>query len=183
MHRAILELAAARPFGSVVDVGCGRGQVGLALLEDGGADQVLGLDWAGRSLDDARRAATGLAFTAVPQDLATNASIPGCDTAMLLDVLYMLGQPQALALLAATAGAARSCIVIRTLDPARGARSAFSLALERLFRPIWPHSGATTDPVPVPTLTALLERHGFTTRTVPCWAGTPFANVLLVAER
>ncbi len=183
MHLAILRLAAARPFGAVVDIGCGRGQVGIALLEAGAAAQVLGLDWAGASLDDARRAGAGLAFTAREQDLAQDPGIPDCDTALLLDVLYTLGRDRALRLLAATAASARRRIVIRTLDPARGARSALTIGLERLFRAVWPHSGAVTDPVPIPMLTALLEGAGFLVEIVPCWEGTPFANVLLVAER
>ncbi len=183
IHRTVLALAASRTFGAVVDVGCGRGQVGLALLEAGGARSVLGLDWAGRSLADAARAGQGLAFTAQAQDLATDPAIPACDTALLLDILYILPTARAIAVLTAVAHAARSLVLVRTLDPGLGWRSRLHLVMERLGRPVWPHSGAVVAPMPVPALAAVLEREGFAVVVEPCWAGTPFANVLLTARR
>ncbi len=183
VHRTILAMAAAEPFGDVTDVGCGRGQLGLALLEAGGARSVIGLDWAGQSLDDARRAGAGLAFTARAQDLSTDVRTDACDTALLIDVLYILRQPQALGLLAAVAAAARQRVLVRTLDPALGWRSRVHLGMEWLGRPVWPHAGATVDPAPVPALTAVLTEAGFDVTVAPCWAGTPFANVLLTATR
>lgn len=183
VHEAVLALAAAEPFGDVLDVGCGRGQLGIALLEAGSARAVTGLDWAGGALDDARRAGAGLAFTAHAQDLATDDRIPPCDTALVIDVLYILRQVQALRLLAAVAQATRHRVLVRTLDPALGWRSRVHLALERLGRPVWPHAGAVVDPAPVPALTEILTQAGFAVAVTPCWAGTPFANVLLTARR
>ena len=183
IHRAVLAMAAARPFGTVADIGCGRGQVGLALLEAGGATAVTGLDWAGRSLDDARRAGAGLAFTARAQDLAACPAVPGCDTALLIDVLYTIRQDQAVRLLGSAAAAARSRLLVRTLDPGCGLRGKLHLAMERVGRPFWPHAGAVVDPVPVPVLAAVMEAAGFTVATEPCWQGTPFANVLMTAWR
>ncbi len=183
VHRTVLDLAAAEPFGDVLDVGCGRGQLGIALLEAGGARSVMGLDWAGGALGDARRAGAGLAFTAHAQDLGADDRMPRCDTALVIDVLYILRQAQALRLLAAVAHAARDRVLVRTLDPALGWRSRVHLALERIGRPVWPHAGAVVDPAPIPALLQVLTRAGFDTDVTPCWAGTPFANVLLVARR
>ena len=183
VHRAVLAMAAAEPFGDVTDVACGRGQLGLALLEAGGARSVTGLDWAGRALDDARRAGAGLPFTAQVQDLAVDPRMAPCDTALVIDVLYVLRQSQALRLLAAVAAAARRRVLVRTLDPGQGWRSRLHLALERLGRPVWPHAGAVVDPAPLPVLIHVLTRAGFAVTVAPCWAGTPFANVLLDAKR
>ena len=36
---------------------------------------------------------------------------------------------------------------------------------------------------PISALTRLLEERGFDTDVSPCWQGTPFANVLIVARR
>ena len=183
IHHAVLAIAAERTLGRVADIGCGRGQVGLALLEAGGAIAVTGLDWAGHSLEDARRAGAGLPFTVQAQDLAASPTIPDCDTALIIDVLYLLRQHQATCLLQLAAAAARRCLIVRTLDADRGLRSRFHLATEHLSRPFWPHSGAVVDPAPVPVLAAVMEAAGFAVTQQPCWQGTPFANVLLIAHR
>ena len=181
IHHAVLAMAADDPFGTVVDIGCGRGQVGLALLEAGTATAVTGLDWAGRSLDDARRAGAGLAFTAQAQDLAACPVVPNCDTALLIDVLYLLRQDQAVQLLGSAAAAARSRLLVRTLDLGCGLRSKLHVAMEHAGRPFWPHAGAVVDPAPLPLLAAVMVAAGFTVTTEPCWQGTPFANVLMTA--
>ena len=69
MNREILALAAKEEFGDVVDIGCGRGQLGVALLEAGLAQSVAALDRHAGHVQQARRAATGLAFRAIVQDL------------------------------------------------------------------------------------------------------------------
>ena len=74
-------------------------------------------------------------------------------------------------------------MLIRTLDPQRGLRSRFALLLERAARLGWPNSGACVNARPVPVLGAALEAEGFDWTAVPCWQGTPFANVLMVARR
>jgi trans-aconitate methyltransferase len=75
VHRAVLDLAAAERFGSVADLGCGRAQLGLSLLEAGLATSLTGLDWDAGELADARRAAAGLDATFAQADLRA-ASIP-----------------------------------------------------------------------------------------------------------
>lgn len=183
VHEAVLALAAKESFGRVLDIGCGRGQLGVALLEAGLASEVTGLDWGTEALRQAERAAAGLAFRAVHQDLSRPASLPPADTVLLIDVLYQLDAPAQDAVLRDAAGAAGERIVIRTLDPELGLRSRFAIGAERLGRLAWANSGAHVNPRPVPALAAVLERHGFATSVTPCWQGTPFANVLLVARR
>lgn len=183
VHEALLELAHPDGFGTVVDVGCGRGQIAVALLEARLADAVLGLDWAGGSLDDARRAAGGLAFTARPQNLAQDASVPPCDTVLIIDVLYTMGREPAFRLLRAAVAAAGRRVVVRSLDAQAGWRGRFALAVEHLGRPIWPHAGARVQPLRLAELCGEMQAGGLATRTEPCWRGTPFANVLVIGTR
>ena len=183
MHRAIMSLAAVEPFGSVLDLGCGFGQMGLALLEAGVACSVIGIDVSDSHLNAARKAGKGLPFGASRQDLAIDRALPSVDTVLLLDVLYQLDDPAQAEVLAMAVQAARSSIVIRTMDPDRGFRSGLSRALEMLFCGIWPTSGATVNPKDVGAFVELLKASGLSVSTISCSKGTPFANVLLVGKR
>jgi 2-polyprenyl-3-methyl-5-hydroxy-6-metoxy-1,4-benzoquinol methylase len=183
VYREVLALAAREPFGDVVDVGCGRGQLAVALLEAGLACSVLGLDAHQGHLEQARHAAAGLAFTASVRDLSEPQDVLESTTVLLIDVLYQLEAGAQMALLRAAARAARQRILIRTLDPDRGVRSVLTIAMERLMRPVSPHSGKHVDIVPVTRLAKVLSDAGFAVSIVPCWQGTPFANVLIIGRR
>ena len=132
IHLALLALAREAPFGHVVDVGCGRGQMSVALLEAGLATSVTGLDWAGGSLADLERAGAGLAVETIARDLASDFRVPAGDTVLVIDVLYTMQRQAALGLLKAAADAARERILVRSLDAAAGWRGRFSLLIERL---------------------------------------------------
>lgn len=183
IHGVLLELAQAGSFGEVVDIGCGRGQMTVALLEAGLASSAIALDWAGASLADLRHAGAGLPITTVARDLSQDFRVPAGDTVLIIDVLYTMAGAAALNLLDAAADAARDRVLVRSLDASAGWRGRFAVTLERLARPFWPHSGARVDPLPPAALGAALERRGFRTRMLPCWGKTPFANVLIIAER
>jgi hypothetical protein len=62
-------------------------------------------------------------------------------------------------------------------------RSTLTLRLERLMQGLSPHSGNHVDAVPVAKLAETLADAGFAVSSAPCWQGTPFANVLLIARR
>ncbi len=181
--RAVLAEAASGGLGEVVDLGCGRGQLGIALLLAGAARSVRGLEVAPRALAQAAQAAAGLAFRAEARDLVRDASVPAADTVLVVDVLYQLPDAAQAAVLAAAARAARRRVLIRMLDPDRGARSALTVGLEQLGRRLSPHSGAMVNPRPVAEAASALRAAGFAVAVTPCWAGTPFANVLLIARR
>lgn len=183
VHRDVLSLAARERFGHVVDIGCGRGQLALALLQAGLADSVTGIDCHAGHLAQADRAAAGLAFAARLQDLAHGLDILAADTILAVDVLYQLDDAAQQRLLQAAARAARRRIVLRLLDPERGMRSALTVGLERLWRGFSPHAGGCVNPWPLACLTAIVERGGYDITVTPCWRGTPFANVLLIARR
>ncbi|MDE2007142.1 MAG: hypothetical protein KGI51_11285 [Rhodospirillales bacterium] len=180
---AILAEAASENLGEVADLGCGRGQLGIALLLAGAARAVRGFERAEGARADALRAGAGLAFVAEARDLAVDPVLPPVDTVLIVDVLYQLAPPAQAALLAAAARAARGRVLIRALDPERGLRSAATIALERAMRRLWPHSGAHVAPCPLAEIIAPLRAAGFAVTVAPCWRGTPFANVLISARR
>jgi SAM-dependent methyltransferase len=183
---ALLALGAARPFGRVLDLGCGRGQLGLALLEAGCATALLGLDRDRAKLAEARAAAAGLPAGFEEGDLLDpDAAFPEADTVLLIDVLYQLPAAAQRALLPRAAAAARRRIVIRVFDPERGWRSAFGLAVEQLGRVFRGEVGRTAiAPLPLGVLADALREAGFARVAVaPCWGATPLPNVLLHAER
>lgn len=179
---AILGLAAERPFGHVVDLGCGRGQLALALLLGLRARRVTGLDSDAPRLREARNAAKGLPARFDLADL-TEAPVPECDTVLLVDVLYQLPPRAQLRLLERAATAARQRLVIRAFDPHLGWRSRVGFAMEVVNRALRRDSGASIRPMPLPQLSARLTALGFHVTVRPCWAGTPLPNVLVVAER
>jgi SAM-dependent methyltransferase len=179
----LLTLGVAEPLGRVADLGCGRGQLAIALLEGGVAASVDGRDYAESSVARARRAASGLNFLGRAQDLSTDPSVPPCDTALLIDILYLLGRPAALALLQAAAAAATRLVVVRTHDPLLGWRGRLTVAAERVVRPLLWNTGKRVDPISPGFVVAALEEAGFAVTMAPCRRGTPYANVLLVGRR
>jgi SAM-dependent methyltransferase len=185
--RAVLSLAGADGFGHVLDIGCGRGQLALALLLSGHASAVTGIDRNAAHLAQAVRAAQfgapGLDFRALQLDLSAGAALPVADTVLMIDVLYQLEPSAQDRLLHVAATAARQNLLIRTADPGRGLRSLLTRAYEVTTRRISPHGGDHVAHRPPRAIAGALRRHGFRVRILPCWQGTPFANVLLFASR
>jgi SAM-dependent methyltransferase len=182
VHREILTMAAKEAFGDVVDIGCGRGQLGMALLEAGLARSVVGLDCHGGHLRQARSASTGLAFTALVQDLELCQEVPDATTVLLIDVLYQLEPTVQMALLQAALRAARERIIIRALDPGQGLRSQLTMCVEKLVRRLSPNSGQHVAVRPISCIVRALHEAGFAATVIPCWQGTPFANVLIIGR-
>ncbi len=181
---ALLALGAARHFGEVLDLGCGRGQMALALLLAGAARGVTGLDLDAAKIAAAQAAATGLPARFAVADIAT-AGIPPCDTVVMVDVLLQLPQPAQHALLQRIAAAAPGRVLIRAFDPDRGWRSGVGFAMERIRRRLGADLGrrGSLAPRPLREVAAPLAAAGYGIEVTPCWAGTPLPNVLLVAER
>ncbi|MBS0561250.1 MAG: class I SAM-dependent methyltransferase [Proteobacteria bacterium] len=182
----LLRLAEAEGFGHALDLGCGRGHWGLFLLAAGAAGRVTGIDRNAAHLaqaSDAAAAPPALAFAGQRRDLAAEPALPEADTVLLLDVLYQLAPDAQARLLDAAMRAARRRIVIRTADPAQGLRSALTAAYERVALVVSPHSGDRVAPPDPAHLAARLRRAGFATAALPCWRGTPFANLVLDARR
>jgi SAM-dependent methyltransferase len=167
--------------GHVVDLGCGRGQLGLALLLSGGASRVTGLDLDATKVAEANAAALGLPARFIPADLSRT-EVPEADTALMADVLYQLPHGAQLPVLDGMVRAARRRIVMRLFDPGRGWRSTLGMAMEYAGRALR-GDGVAVKPMPVAAVAARLEAAGFRCQVAPCWEGTPLPNVLLLAER
>nr|WP_246523166.1 class I SAM-dependent methyltransferase [Neoroseomonas eburnea] len=170
--------------GHVLDLGCGRGQLAIALLLAGVAGRVTGLDIDARKVALAEGAAHGLPARFAVADLA-RAGIPPCDSVLIIDVLLQMPPTAQDMLLARVIAAAPRRILIRAFDPDRGWRSAFGFAMERVRRLLGGDRGraGAVAPRPLATLIVPLVAAGYAVRQTPCWAGTPLPNVLLVAER
>lgn len=172
------------PLRSVLDLGCGRGHLGLALLLAGRADSITGLDLDANKIARATAAADGLPASFAVADLA-RAPIPPADTVLLIDVLYQMPPAAQRGVLARISATSPARIIIRTADPDRGWRSTVSVIAEHLRRWLGADLGRAgkVAPLPLRDLAAMLEGAGYRVTATPCWAGTPLPNVLMLAER
>jgi 2-polyprenyl-3-methyl-5-hydroxy-6-metoxy-1,4-benzoquinol methylase len=182
--RAIAELG---PLGDVVDIGCGRGQLNVYLLEAGLARSVQAFDWDDEKIALAKRAAEGLEASFEVLD-ARNASAkaPGvaADTVLLIDVLHYLDVAAQDDLLRSAAEMVRpgGRLVVREATTRCGWRSVVTVCIEWISKLVRLNIGERISIRDVSReIVPLLEAKGMTCTVEPCWKGTPFSNVLLVA--
>lgn len=166
--------------GRVLDLGCGRGQLSLLLLELGHATHVTGLDSDAAKIDVARAAGPEADFRVA--DVA-RAELPPADTILLIDVLHYLplAEQDALLLAAVAALAPGGRLLVRELDGDPSARGAVTRAFEWFGRKIRLNRGRATAYRPARAVTDLLECAGLPCRVQGASERTPFANVLIVA--
>ena len=174
---------AAGDLGTLVDVGCGRGQMGFLLLELGKAKRVVGYDWDQEKIDEAIAAAGGdEQFHFHVGDTRTE-EIQPCDTVLMLDVLHYLTDDEQDALVQRAAKSARHTVIVRELDPDRGWRSSVTSAQESITTFFRYNVGARVRIRPISCIIERLAAAGFTVRVEPSWGSTPFANVAVIASR
>jgi uncharacterized protein (DUF2062 family) len=178
----VREVAMLGALGEVVDVGCGRGQMLVVLLEAACATRGVGFDWDVAKIEIARAAATGLPATFESGDILVH-PINTCDTVLLVDVLHYLTDAEQDELLDRAAAAAGQRIVIRDLDPHRGWRSTVAWVHEAVVTRLGINRGSRINIRPVSAITRVLEGHGFTPSVAPGWGATPFANILIVGTK
>lgn len=176
-------------FGRVVDAGCGRGQMGLLLLELKRAESVSGFDVDQRKVAVAQTAAQTLVpQTAVPvtrywdSDLRT-ATWPAADTVLFLDVLhYVSPADQREVLVRATSQlSAGGRLIVREVDAAaRGSR--LTRALERCARACGYNRGQGLWFRPLAEFKDELLQLGFVCEHTAAEA-SHLSNVLLVAHK
>ncbi len=130
----------------------------------------------------ARSGARGLTAAFDGGDMRT-VTVPPCDTVLFVDVLHYLTDAEQDAVLARAADTARTRVVVRELDPARGWRSRVTRAQERITTSLGYNRGARVNVRRIEDLAAPLRARGFAVIVEPCWGATPFSNVVLVAER
>jgi trans-aconitate methyltransferase len=178
----LVEIGRAHPFGELVDVGCGRGQMSILVLEAGVATRVVGADWDEPKLAEARVAAASLPATFEKADVRTFTP-PPCDTVLLIDVLHYLTDKQQLEVLDHAIQSARRCVIVRELDPGRGLRSATTRVQEAVTTFFGYNVGERVRVLPIASFVLPLERAGFSVEVVPSWGKTPFSNVAVIASR
>ncbi len=178
----LVELGRAQNLGEVVDVGCGRGQMAIMLLEAGVATRVTGTDWDEPKLAEARIASENLP-TAYEKADVRSFTPPACDTLLLIDVLHYLTDKQQIEVLERCMQSARKCVVVRELDPDRGWRSATTRAQEAVTTFFGYNVGERVRVLPISSFVEPLERAGFTVRVEPSWGSTPFSNVAVIATK
>lgn len=178
----VVEIGRARGFGRVLDLGCGRGQLAVALLEARAATSVRGFDWDEEKIAAARAASKGLDATFERGDLRTH-DLGAFDTALLIDVLHYLPADDQRALLLRAVAARPRAMLVRELDPDRGWRSAVTRLQEAITTGFGYNAGERLEYLPIAEIARPLERAGYEVAIEPAWGSTPFSNVLVVAVR
>jgi O-methyltransferase domain len=145
-----------------------------------------GIELMPRDVDRARAALAGLKLptTFLCADMR-EAPLPACDLVVILDVLHYVDHAAQEALLVRVRDALgpQGRLLLRIGDMASGRGFAVSQWVDRVVTMVRGHSVPPTWGRTVAEWSALLQRLGFAVQPVPMSEGTPFANVLLVADR
>ncbi|MCA0242224.1 MAG: class I SAM-dependent methyltransferase [Proteobacteria bacterium] len=187
--------------GRVVDIGCGQGLL-ASLLQACREHAALGrwpaawpappraTAYTGIELmaRDVRRAEGAISHLPLAPSFVCadmrQAALPPCDLVVILDVLHYVGHAEQDALLRRVRQALgrRGRLLLRVGDMADARGFAASQWVDRVVTAVRGHRVAPTWGRTIGDWTALLHALGFAVQAVPMSRGTPFANVLLVAE-
>jgi SAM-dependent methyltransferase len=202
VFRGMLERGDLRPQACVLDVGCGQGLVAgllhgcqqLAARGQWPADwpaapsaaAYTGVELMARDADRGNRALQGLPFKPliICGDMCST-PFPPCDLVVILDVLHYVDHAAQLGVLQRVreALAPGGRLLLRVGDTANTRGFAASQWVDHLVTWVRGHRVAPTWGRSLDEWTALLRELGFTqVQRVPMSQGTPFANVLLVAD-
>lgn len=185
----------------VVDIGCGQGL--LASLLQACADAAAQGRWP-PAWPAAPRATQYTGIELMPKDVARaqaaigslplaprfvcadmcEAALPDCDLVVILDVLHYVDHAAQASLLARVRRAlgARGRLLLRVGDQDEQRGFAISQWVDRVVTMVRGHRVPPTWGRSVAQWTELLRGLGFVVQAVPMSQGTPFANVLLVAD-
>lgn len=181
----------------IVDLGCGQGVLAALLAAAAPSSHALncaapfawtfrGFDLRAGAIASAQRALADLGERARFEvgDIRTVA-LPESDVIVLLDVLHYIDHEAQQSLLARAhrALAPGGKLLLRVGDPARGWRFCFTLFADWIVTLMrgTPYSRFWCRPLT--EWFAVLEAIGFDVEARPMSEGTPFANVLLIANR
>ncbi len=189
--KIIADIAGDGPcaLGDIADVGTGRGQLPILLLELGRAASAFGVDWDARKIAIARAAAKADVASKVSATFergdARDAAIPLADTVLLIDLLHYFKLAEQDAILRNAARAVRpgGRLVVREADTERGVRSFITLMEERIFTFVRFNRGERVVFRPARDIARVLREEGLEPRIEPAWGKTPFSNVLIVGTR
>jgi len=177
--------------GRVLDIGTGRGQLPILLLELGRATEAHGLDWDEAKIEVARRAASqsrddrGPVEATFAREDARDFQAEPADTVLLIDLLHYFSIEEQDTILKNAADHVREGgrLLVREADTERGWRSFATLCEEKLFTALRFNRGERVAFRPAREIASLLEGRGFRCEIVPAWGGTPFSNVLVVGRK
>jgi len=190
--KLVTEVRGEESLGAVYDVGTGRGQLPILLLELGRATSARGVDWDERKIEDANAAAEGargddlsrLDARFEVQDARECRPEPS-DTVLLIDLLHYFQVPEQDAILDRAAAAVRpgGVLLVREADTERGWRSWMTLFEERLFTALRFNRGERVRFQPARAIAERIRGAGLETEIRPAWGKTPFSNVLVIGRR
>ena len=173
--------------GEVFDIGTGRGQLPILLVELGRATRGAGVDWDEAKVRDGQRAAARAPAVAVElaRGDARAAEVPASDTVLLIDLLHYVRVDEQDAILRRAARAVRpgGRLLVREADTDRGWRSWATLLEERVFTALRFNRGERVKFRASRDLARVMEDEGLVVEVVPAWGKTPFSNVLLIGRR
>ncbi len=203
VFRGLLERGDLPAAARVLDIGCGQGLVAslLQACADAAAQgrwpaawpaapsavAYTGIELMARDVERGRTALQGLALA--PRFVCADmrqAALPACDLVVILDVLHYVDHEAQQAVLqrvrAALAGAPQGRLLLRVGDAAARRGFAASQWVDRIVTSVRGHRAPPTWGRPLAEWVALLQAQGYRVRSVPMSQGTPFANVLLIAD-
>lgn len=175
--------------GRYVDIGCGQALLAslLAATDAVRASHYHGVELMQRDVARAEAALRGspLAHRLVNDDMR-HAALPACDCVVILDVLHYVDHAAQAGVLArvrhALAAGSGRRLLLRVGDMQARRGFAISQWVDRLVTRVRGHAVSPTWGRPLADWVALLEGLGFAVQPLPMSQGTPFANVLLVAD-
>ncbi len=169
--------------GDAVDGGCGRGQLGLALLDGGHITSLVGFDFDTRKVGVANRAANGQARF-WEGDLR-DAAFPAADTVLLIDVMHYLDTEVQVPVLQRAAAALRpgGCLVIRDIDGRSPWGGWLARSLERLGVRLGMNQAQSLGFSPFSGIESYVKTLGLEVTRLPEPPGLHLANAVLVARR
>lgn len=166
---------------TLLDLGCGQGVLEALLAEAGIRVAARGIDLMPRDIARARSAVPGAEF--VEGDIRAT-PFGTADRVVILDVLHYIdyaAQEDVLRRVRESL-AGGGVLLLRVGDASGSLRFRYTVLVDRAVMALRGHRLERLYCRPVAEWKSVLEGLGFRVETAPMSAGTPFANVLLVAR-